>query len=303
MIKIFSFRKIAIVTLLLFLALILYNYPEEINKNIHDVKNDNYLKIFLLDKNDLVSMTKVNINTDDLIRESISTLTMGADNVPLGFEPIIPFNTKLIDYSLVDGILKVNFSKEFLNIKIDYEEKLIQSLIYSLTAIDGVNGIIIFVDGVQLTELPNSHKRLDSLLDRSYGINTIIDINSISDTQMVTIYYLNKYDDYYYIPVSYISNNHDDKIEIIVNSLKSNKFNSSNLSSHLNYQVELMNYEANYDEFVLNFNDSLLTNVFDGKVQEEVKYALSYSIYDTFGVKKVIFQINSNKIDEFVLEN
>ena len=40
-------------------------------------------------------------------------------------------------------------------------------------------------------------------------------------------------------------------IEIIVNSLKSNRINSSNLSSHLDYQVELMNYERIDDEFFL----------------------------------------------------
>ena len=83
--------------------------------------------------------------------------------------------------------------------------------------------------------------------------------------------------------------------------MKTNKFNSSNLSSHLDYQVELMNYEATEEEFLLNFNDSLLDSIYDGELKEEVKYALSYSIYDTFGIESVVFEVNSNKIDEFVL--
>ena len=77
--------------------------------------------------------------------------------------------------------------------------------------------------------------------------------------------------------------------------------NSSNLSSHLDYHVELMNYERVDDEFFLNFSDSLLNSVYDGKLKEEIKYALSYSIIDTFNVENVVFLINSNKIDELIL--
>jgi hypothetical protein len=44
-----------------------------------------------------------------------------------------------------------------------------------------------------------------------------------------------------------------------------------------------------------------LNSIYDGKLQEEIKYAFFYSIYDTFGVDKVIFEVNSQKIDEFVL--
>jgi hypothetical protein len=45
----------------------------------------------------------------------------------------------------------------------------------------------------------------------------------------------------------------------------------------------------------------LLSSVYDGKLKEEVKYALSYSIFDTFNVENVVFMINSNKIDELRL--
>ena len=62
-----------------------------------------------------------------------------------------------------------------------------------------------------------------------------------------------------------------------------------------------MNYERIDDEFFLNFSDSLLSSIYDGKLKEEVKYALSYSIFDTYNVENVVFLINSNKIDEFVL--
>lgn len=301
MIKLFTFRKIAISTLLLLVAFLLYNYPEELNEDV-TIKDNTMINIYLVDFNGYVAMTKVasSLNFEDALYTIIDSLTIGNDNLPDGFSGVLPENTKLLSYSLDGDLLKVNFSKELLNVSIDTEEDMIESLVYSLTLLENVDKVMIFVEGDKLNELPNSHRRLDLYLDRNYGINKIVDISSLSSTKMVTVYYLDNSDSYY-IPVSYVVNDTQDKIHIIVNSLKTNKFNSSNLSSHLDYQVELMNYEATEEEFLLNFNDSLLDSIYDGELKEEVKYALSYSIYDTFGIESVVFEVNSNKIDEFVL--
>lgn len=301
MIKLFTFRKIAISTLLLLVAFLLYNYPEELNEDV-TIKDSTMINIYLVDFNGYVAMTKVasSLNFEDALYTIIDSLTIGNDNLPDGFSGVLPENTKLLSYSLDGNLLKVNFSKELLNVSIDSEEDMIESLVYSLTLLENVDKVMIFVEGDKLNELPNSHRKLDLYLDRNYGINKIVDISSLNSTKMVTVYYLDNSDSYY-IPVSYVVNDTQDKIQIIVNSLKTNKFNSSNLSSHLDYQVELMNYEATEEEFLLNFNDSLLDSIYDGELKEEVKYALSYSIYDTFGIESVVFEVNSNKIDEFVL--
>ena len=301
MIKLFTFRKIAISTLLLLVAFLLYNYPEELNEDV-TIKDNTMINIYLVDFNGYVAMTKVasSLNFEDALYTIIDSLTIGNDNLPDGFSGVLPENTKLLSYSLDGDLLKVNFSEELLNVSIDTEEDMIESLVYSLTLLENVDKVMIFVEGDKLNELPNSHRRLDLYLDRNYGINKIVDISSLNSTKMVTVYYLDNSDSYY-IPVSYVVNDTQDKIQIIVNSLKTNKFNSSNLSSHLDYQVELMNYEATEEEFLLNFNDSLLDSIYDGELKEEVKYALSYSIYDTFGIESVVFEVNSNKIDEFVL--
>ena len=301
MIKIFSVRKVLVASLLLLVALILYSFPEELEANIDEVEYDS-ISIYLIDSNNYVAMTSVissGNSFDEKIKTIISSLTVGNSNARNGFNPVIPKDTKLLNYSLNEGLLKVDFSKEFYNIDLDNEERMLQSIIFSLTSLPDVEKIMIFVDGVKLNELPNSHKRLDLYLDRSYGINKIIDIDKLSGNQMVTVYYLGNNDSY--VPISYITDSDEEKIEIIVNSLRSNRLNSSNLSSHLDYQVELMNYEKVDGEFFLNFSDSLLDSVYDGKLKEEVKYALAYSIYDSYGIENVVFQVNSNKIDEFRL--
>jgi len=306
MLKKLTFKKFAISTLLLLLAIILYNYPEEINE-VKKTTNQESFDIFLIDENNYVAMTKIKAKNEKetKIEQIINALIIGNDptNLPEKFNASIPENTTLLDYSLKDGLLKINFSKEFLNVTEENENKMIESIIFSLTTIKDVKNIMIFVEGERLQELPNSHKKLDLYLNRNFGINKVIDINDFHNTSMVTIYYLSKNNDYYYIPVSYISNDNKDKIDIIINNLKSNRLNNSNLLSHLNYQVELMNYEATEEEVSLNFNDILLDSVYEGKLKEEVKYAVSYSIRDSLGFENINFLVNSNKIDEFRLEN
>ena len=308
MLKKFTFKKIAVSTLLLLLALILYNYPEEINEDV-EIKNDKKINIYLIDENDFIGMTEISSasnSNNEKIEEILNSLIINSalsSNLPKGFKAIIPENTKILNYELKDGLLKINFSKEFLNIDEENEEKMIEAIIYSLTTIKDINKIMIFVDNSHLDELPNSHKKLDLYLDRSYGINKIYDITTFNNTKVVTVYHLNKNNDYYYIPITYVVNSEEDKVEIIINNLKSNKLNSSNLLSHLNYQVELMNFEKNENEILLNFNDILFESIYNGKLKEEVKYAIAYSIYDTIGISNITFEINSTIIDEFRLEN
>ena len=308
MLKKYTFRKISLATLLLLLAFLLYNFPDELKEDV-SIKRDKSINIYLIDEDDFIAMSEISSNANS-IDEQIETILYSliidsnySSNLPNGFKAIIPKDTKILDYSLDNGLFKVNFSKEFLNITEDKEEKMIEAIIFSLTTIKDIKKIMIFVDGVKLNELPNSHKKLDLYLDRSYGINKVYDISTFYDTKMVTIYYLNKKDNYYYVPISYVINSDDTKVEIIINNLKSNRLNSSTLLSHLDYQVELMNYEENENSLVLNFNDILLNSIYNGKLKEEVKYAISYSIYDTLGISDVVFQVNGNVIDEFRLEN
>lgn len=301
MLKRITFKKICVTTLFLLVALILYSYPEELKEHISS--QDKYDKIYLIDEFNYVSMIDIKTNansTKERIEEIIESLTINNPsntNIPEGFKAIIPENTKLLDYSLDDGLLKLNFNERILDVNIDNEEKMIESIIFSLTNIKEVNKIMIFVNGERLTQLPNSHKKLDLYLDRSFGINKVYDITTLNNTKMVTLYYLSQ-DNKYYIPISKIVNDENDKVEIIINNLKTNTFNNSNLSSHLNYQVELINFELNENALNMQFNEILLDSVYDGKLKEEVKYSIYYSICDTLGINEIIFKVNDNIIDQ-----
>jgi len=291
MIKKYSFRKIAITTLLLLLSFLLYNYPKEINTNINDM-NKKEINV-IRDVNGYLSLIKIDYKSDN-IDDKISLIIEDMKN-----NGLLPKDTSINGFALDNGLLKIDFNKDFLNMK--DEDKTIEALVYSLTDLKEINKIMIYIDGNRLSELPISKKKLDLYLDRSYGINKIYDIKSINDISMVMLYFYNK--DNNLVPVSYFYNDNNDKLSIIFKELKSNTFIANDLTSYLNNEVELMNYELYEDRIVLEFSDKLLNMYIDGSLVEEVKYTIGYSICDTFNVNKVEFAINTKKIDELILAN
>ena len=292
-----SIRRIMLATLTLFLLLIIYFFPTSpnINESLSYIEKEE-IPIFLVDNMEYIARTsiiKTSDNTDDLIKEVIESLTIGSNKsnyIREGFKAIIPENTKVLDIKLEDSILTINFSKELLNVSVDNEEKMLEAIIYSLSEIKDIKKIKILVEGNPLTNLPNSNKKLPELLDKNYGINKIYNLDSIKDTSKTTIYYLSKYNDYYYyVPVTKISNENIEKAQIIINELKTTPIYHTNLISYLAASTNLTNYEILEESISLSFDNHLLAGIDDEDMLEEVKYAISLSIRDSYGIDEVIF--------------
>lgn len=306
MLKKMALKKIIIVTLSFIVLLIIYFFPNSDTYNINTTLSyidPLTIPIYLVDHNDLVSrfeVITVSENTDDLVNEVISNLTINgksSSHIPNNFKKIIPEGTKIINHSISDGLLKINFSKELLNIEEDNEVKLIESLIFSLTEIDGIKQIMIFVEGENLLKLPKSGKTLPNILDRSYGINKVYEIESIKDVSKITTYYISKMEGYsYYTPVTTITNKQNEKVEIIIEKLKTAPTYQTNLVSYLAAKTELLNYEILENSVNLSFNNHILS-LNDNEILEEVKYTIALSIRDTYNINETIFYVDDVLID------
>ena len=300
-----SIKKFIITSLAFFILIIIYFFPKNdsyINESLSYVETTD-MPIFLIDNNNYVARTTIVKNTEsqkDTIKEVIESLTIDSNKsqyIPNNFRAIIPKNTKLLDLSINDNILKLNFSKEFINVNELDEQKLIEALIYSLTEINGIDKIMIFIEGEQLLFLPNSHKRLPTILDKSYGINKVYNLDSIKDTSKTTIYYLSKDNNfYYYVPVTKVSNDSTERVEIIINSLKSTPVYQPNLKSYLTASANLLSYELLEDAMSLSFDNNILANLEEKSILEEVKYSIALSIRDTYNIQKVIFNVDNEVI-------
>ena len=133
-------QKIMVTTIALFALLLIYIIPSrQVNETLNVEETLEYVdeqatsEIFLIDHNDYVARTLVAVNEENNIetkvREIISILTIGSggeNKVPNGFKSIIPEGTKIISLLYQDGLLKINFSKDLLDVKKENEEKLVE---------------------------------------------------------------------------------------------------------------------------------------------------------------------------------
>ena len=308
MIKRFSMKKIGKYTILLLVVFLFYLFPTkekyDLDKEVSKEVNINYHDIYLIDKNNYVAKTNIQVSSlkkDLIIDELIEAMKIDGkyqDKIPNGFCALLPSDTKLLGKEINNDVVTLNFNSNVLDVKSENEEKVIESLIYSITSIDGIDKIIIKIDGENLKKLPKTGIILDTELTRDYGINKTYDIDSIKGINKVTIYYTNKNNnsDVYYVPVTKYVNNDEEKIKIIIDELASKFSFESNLMSYLNYNTKLLDYNLNENEIDLNFNEYLFDSTENKKVLEEVIYSISYSVMDNYNVDKVNFFVNSEKV-------
>ena len=300
MIKKSSIRRICVATLTLFILLIIYFFPSNdtvIKEHLSYITKDE-MPIFLVDNSDYVARTSIVKNSSETIEqikeiiEALTKNTKKSSYIRDGFKPIIPDGTKILDLKLEENILTINFSKELLNVVHCDEQKMIEAIIYSLTEIKDIKKIKILVEGKPLTNLPNSNKKLPEYLDKSYGINKIYNLDSLKETTKTTIYYLSKNKDYYYyVPVTKVSNEKTERVEIIIKELKSTPIYHTNLISYLAASANMTSYEMLKNAISLSFNNYLIANIKEDDILEEVKYSIALSIRDTYGINEVIFNI------------
>ncbi len=295
-------KRIFLILSCIFIIFIIYIFPtkqEDIKYKEKNLNKEGTI-IYLKDKNNYISRVSVYIKDNDLnkkIEEIINYLTIKSNNsfyIKDGFTGLIPENTKLLSLSIDKDTAKLNFSKEFLNINEEDEENMISSLIYSLTSIDGINGISIYVDGNLLDKLPVSRKPIPSVLNRSFGVNKIYNITNIKGTTSTTVYYLSKQDDYYYyVPVTMINNNKNEKMEIIINELSSKASYQTGLISYLK-NAKQMSYQIDKDTLEVSIQKELFNNLNNSNIIETVIYSMNLSIKENLNISKVIYLIDDS---------
>jgi len=315
MLKKMSIRKIMVASCALVILFVLYLIPTDNGEKELNLKTDgieyvypnNLAVIYLLDSNDYIARTLItscNCDGKDRAVDLIEGLTIDGKKsniIPNGFRSIIPSGTTIKDVVLEGGILTIDFSKELLEINSDYEEKMIESIIFTLTSIEGIDKVIIKVEGEVLTNLPHSKKILPTMLDKDYGVNKNYELVSINDIESYTLYYVNSYNDnYYYVPVTkYVNNNEQDKIKVIIEELSSSPVYESSLMSFLNFSTKLLDYEIVDNTLKLNFNNLILNDVTSNNILEEVVYTVGLSMSDNFDVTEVIFMVENEEIYKF----
>ena len=306
-------KKLIISSTILILIFLLHQIPEKKHNKIDIQEEISYVdykiktnEIYLLDNNNLLNRVKIpttNENTE-LIKEVISILTCNSeykDKIPNNFKCVLNKNAKINNIELNNKVLKIDFNEYLLDT--DIEEKTIESLVYTLTSLDDINYIVIYINGKILNKLPKSNITLPSTLNRNFGINKKYNLLDTKNINKTTVYYINKIDnEIYYTPITLVNNDSREKIEIIIDEL-SNKYIDNNLSSYLNSNIKVLDSHIENNIMHINFNENILTGFDENNILEEVIYTISLSINDNYGIKSVFFDVNNKEIAKTTIKS
>ncbi|MEG2011154.1 MAG: GerMN domain-containing protein [Bacilli bacterium] len=296
-----------LITTLAFMSLLLL-IPKNKIKNIkqelsYTSENIKVTPIYLLDSNNYVAKTEIGLKStknEDIVKELANILIKegpGESLIPSGFKSIINEETKIISLEIKDAVLKINFSKSFLE---ENDKKALESLVYTMTELEDIDKVIVFIEGEILTKLTDG-TLIKNPIDRTIGINKIYDINNLDNVTSVTIYYLNEYNDnLYYVPVTKYLNDTREKITIIIDELNSTSLYTTNLMSFLNQDVKLLSAVEKDETLNLQFNEAIFNS--DDLILEEVIYTILYSVEDNYNVKNVTFNVENKEILKKVLK-
>lgn len=306
MLKVKIIKNISILILCLLIVEILRIYPTA--KQVNDNVSVNKGIVYMLDNNNYLSRLDVVFNSKentDVIKEMIDLLTVSDnnDNIRKGFSPIIPKGTRLLSVQIDEGNAELDFSRSFLDIEEELEEKLIESIIYTITELKGIDSVTIKVEHILLQKLPHSLKRVPSVIDRSYKINKIYDLDTLENVNSTTVYYPAINNGYkYFIPVTKYNNSNKEKIEIIIDELESSNTYNSNIVNYIASEAKLINYELLDKSLLLNFNEAILGDITPQNIIEEVLYSINLSVKDSYGdIDSVMYYVNDSIIDTHFL--
>lgn len=307
MLKRKAIRKITVTTVTVCLLLMIYLMPGNIketenvlktNVEVEHTEKMSKCKVYLLNDSDLLVRADVAIfgeqKLEDKIKSVLNNLMKTSNElIPNGLNAIIPKNTTILGIQIDEGIVNINFSKEMLDIEKRLEERMAEAIAFSLFELDGINGVSIYVEGKNISELLNN--KIPQIITKNWGINKKFDLKNKKDIQKLVVYYVDEIDNNkYYVPVTKYVNDNRDKIKIIIEDLSSNYIYEPNLVSFLNQNAELINYEIDNDIMTLNFNNSIFIS--DGNILEEVVYSIMYSVFDNYNVKEVVLMVDNQEV-------
>ncbi len=302
-----ALRKIMITTMSVFIIMAIYLIPTttkektlSTNLELEYITGLGNNSVYLLNDHQYLVKSRILLDSNDMI-ENIKTLLANLivtdhGKTPLGLRGVIPKDTKVLTVSQKENNITIDFSNQFLTIEKDQEKKMLEAIVYSITGLKGVTGVQILVEGEPLTAYPNSKELLPEVLTKeNIGINKEYDIERTKDINKVVIYYLeNLNDTNYYVPVTKYLNDARDKMDIIIEELTTSYIYEPNLSSLVNENTKLMDYEQQDDLMILNFNQALFDT--DGQIKEEVLYTISYSVFENYDVNTTTFRVNNKEV-------
>lgn len=299
-IKKYAINKITVSSMGLLLLLMFYFLPSKPSFNTDIINENKEIEsvVYLLDDDNYISRVVFHSGYSSIeksIKEKLEVLRDGSSELN-GFYTVIPKDTKINSVRVDKNKVYIDFDSKLLSVNKYLEDKMISSIVYTVSEGNDIDEIYISVNGKNLEYLPISKKQISYPLNRTYGINKEYNIISLNNVTQTTIYFSKDMNDYsYYVPVSKINNSDSKKIDIILNELKSGVNSQNNLKSYINENLSIVDYDIEDNKMNLVFNDYIFNDSTKKVILEEVVNVIAKSIFENYDIDEITFSTSDSE--------
>ncbi|MCQ6266488.1 GerMN domain-containing protein [Fictibacillus sp. WQ 8-8] len=264
-------------------------------------KNSVKRQLFLLDSNGLVVPQMMNLPKSGTAAKQVLEYLVKdgpvSNILPNGFQAVLPPDTQVLDVVVgKDGTATANFSKEFKDYRGQDEQRLLQSITFTLTQFHSIKNVKIQIDGKNQDVMPVNHTPINDGVSRADGINiengNVVDMTG-SDT--ATLYFVAENGTQeYYVPVTRrVVKNDSDKITAAIQELIQGPGEQSRLLTGFRNDVKLLDAPVvKKGVATLNFNKAILDNKSENTIDDAVLKSIVLSLTELNDVKKVAIHVN-----------
>ncbi|MDN5331756.1 MAG: germination protein [Tepidanaerobacteraceae bacterium] len=217
---------------------------------------------------------------------------IAAELKALGLKPPLPAGTKVVGMTIRDGLAKVDFSREFLNLSNrTQEENAVKAVVYTLTEFPTVQRVHLMVEGKSLKKCPNGTVLDDEL--RREMIN-LEDKKAGSNKVPITLYFRATSSEgtyTYYVPVTRLVEKSDDLMKVALEELIKGPKEGMGLSSVIPVDTKVLGVSQNGSEVIANFSREI--EGYGGGVENEqvLVNTIILTLSEFPGVERVTLQV------------
>ncbi|MEK3882643.1 GerMN domain-containing protein [Paenibacillus sp. PL2-23] len=267
-----------------------------------DGQEPSRMTVYLQDSNGYLAPIAVPVTLGEKETAAQKALEVMVDNgayaalIPEDFRAMIPQGTQVIGYTYDQErkVAKVNLSGAFLDYNAQDERDIVESITWTLTAMPGIEGVELSVEGQLLEEMPQAAFPIQGELTRKIGINLeraegVNPANSSSVVLYFSAQSLNHEE--YYVPVTRLIDRSDSKEHAAMEQLIQGPLDAKKLTSVILPNVEVESLEL-LDEGLVKID--LKDEAYESglPVPAEMLQAIVLSLTENTGATSVQISIN-----------
>ncbi|UOQ86217.1 GerMN domain-containing protein [Gracilibacillus salinarum] len=262
--------------------------------------------LYLMDQSGLVVPQEVDLpapQSKEVAKQVLEYLVKDgpvSSMLPNGFEAVLPAGTEIIDLNLEsDGTIVVNVSEDFKTYQAEDEQKILESMTYTLTQFENVKRVKLWINGEEQAEMPVNGTPISEGYSRANGINVLqakgIDL---MESKATTLYFPMQGDnEVYYVPITqHVSVDKDNQFQSVVQALLNGPAYELNMQPYINTGSQLAAEPVMEDGVLsLTFNESILSNSEKSVIADEVMKSIVLTLTEQEGIDAVNVSIENHE--------